>query len=120
MQSPIMWTIVIALLVILVIFCIKVCMLQEIHHNYTFMKASIRPSNFPPGPPCLGWIGSLPYLDVRNLSRSFINLSQKYGDIFSIFVGTKPVVVLNSWTLISEGNHLSFLSAVKKRTISQQ
>ena len=73
----------------------------------TFSQASIRPSNFPPGPPCLGWIGSLPYLDVRNLSRSFINLSQKYGDIFSIFVGTKPVVVLNSWTLISEGSHLT-------------
>lgn len=35
--------------------------------------------------------------------RSFLNLSQKYGDIFSIFVGTKPVVVLNSWALISEG-----------------
>ena len=113
-----MWTIVVALLVILVIFCIKVCVhcnldnsarnSSSVKFNNPFLKASIRPSNFPPGPPCLGWIGSLPYLDVRNLSRSFINLSQKYGDIFSIFVGTKPVVVLNSWTLISEGGHLSF------------
>jgi len=83
-----MWTeVLIALLVILVVFCIK---------------ASIRPKNFPPGPPCLGWIGSLPYLDVRNLTSSFLNLSQRYGTIFSIFVGTKPVVVLNSWVLISE------------------
>jgi len=82
-----MWTVVVALLAILIVFCIK---------------ASIRPSNFPPGPPCIAWLGSLPWLDVRNLSRSFLNLSQKYGEIFSIFVGTKPVVVLNSWELVSE------------------
>ena len=50
-----MWSVLVAILVILVVFCIR---------------ASIRPKNFPPGPPCLGWVGSLPYLDVRNLSRS--------------------------------------------------
>lgn len=49
-----MWGVVAALVAILVIFCIK---------------ASIRPKGFPPGPPCLGWVGSLPWLDVRNLSR---------------------------------------------------
>ena len=111
-----------ALLVILVIFCIKVYIARNsssTKSNNTFLKASIRPSNFPPGPPCLGWIGSLPYLDVRNLSRSFINLSQKYGDIFSIFVGTKPVVVLNSWTLVSEGSPLHFYQQLKS-TFSQQ
>lgn len=82
-----MWTVVVAVLVILVLLCIK---------------ASIRPSNFPPGPPCLAWAGSLPYLDVRNLSKSFLKLSQKHGDIFSIFVGHTPVVVLNSYALIKE------------------
>ena len=44
-----MWTVVVAILVILVVLCIK---------------ASIRPSNFPPGPPCLAFAGSLPYLEV--------------------------------------------------------
>jgi len=82
-----MWTVVVAVLVILVIICIK---------------ASIRPSNFPPGPPCLAFAGSLLHVDVRNLSKSFQNLSQKYGDIFSIFVGRAPVVVLNSFPLIKE------------------
>jgi len=78
---------VLAIVVILVVFCIK---------------ASIRPSNFPPGPPCLAVFGSLPWLDVRNLSKSFLKLSGKYGDIFSIFVGRTPVVVLNSYSLIKE------------------
>jgi len=82
-----MWTIIVAILVIIIVLCIK---------------ASIRPSNFPPGPPCLAFAGSLPYLDVRNLSKSFQKLSQKYGDIYSIFVGRAPVVVLNSYPLIKE------------------
>ena len=82
-----MWTVVVAIFVILVVLCIK---------------ASIRPSNFPPGPPCLAFAGSLPFVEVRNLTNSFKKLSQKYGDIFSIYVGRTPVVVLNSFDLIKE------------------
>lgn len=82
-----MWTVVVAILVVLIALCIK---------------ASIRPSNFPPGPPCFAIAGSLPYLEVRNLTNSFKKLSQKYGDIFSIFIGQTPVVVLNSFDLIKE------------------
>ena len=51
-QTGRMWTVVVAILVILVVLCIK---------------ASIRPSNFPPGPPCLAFAGSLPYLEVRRV-----------------------------------------------------
>ena len=84
----IMWTgVLVAILVVIIALCIK---------------ASIRPSNFPPGPPCIAWAGSLPYLDVRNLTNSFKKLSQKYGVIFSIFIGSRPVVVLNSYELIKE------------------
>ena len=42
------------------------------------------------------------FLQVRNLTNSFKKLSQKYGDIFSIYVGRTPVVVLNSFDLIKE------------------
>ena len=82
-----MWTVVVAILVVIIALSIK---------------ASIRPSNFPPGPPCFAVAGSLPYLDVRNLTNSFKKLSEKYGDIFSIFIGRTPVVVLNSYELIKE------------------
>jgi len=84
---PTMWQYIVAILVIIIVLCIK---------------ASIRPSNFPPGPPCFAFAGSLPYLDVRNLTNSFKKLSQKHGDIFSIFIGQTPVVVLNSYELIKE------------------
>jgi len=66
------------------------------------VKASFRPRNFPPGPPSLPLVGSMPWLDVRNLGKTFSGLSKKYGEIFSVFVGSKPVVVLNSWATIKE------------------
>jgi cytochrome P450 len=65
-------------------------------------QASIRPKKYPPGPPCIAFLGSLPYLDVKNLSKSFSDLAKKHGDIFSIFIGRTPVVVVNGWHLIKE------------------
>lgn len=83
-----MWTqIIVAVLVIIVI---------------AVFRASFRPRNFPPGPLSLPLAGSVPFLDVRNLGKSFKDLSVKYGDIFSVFVGSKPVVVLNSYSVIKE------------------
>jgi len=66
----------------------------------TLFRASLRPKKFPPGPINFPLFGSLPYVDVRNLSKSFKKLSKKYGDIFSLFVGQTPVVIINSYDLI--------------------
>jgi hypothetical protein len=66
----------------------------------SLFRASLRPKKFPPGPTNIPILGSLLYVDVRNLSKSFSKLSKKYGDIFSLFVGRTPVVVLNSYDLI--------------------
>jgi len=71
--------------VILVIYLIKSCQ---------------RPKKFPPGPRNFPLLGSLLYVDVRNLSKSFNKLSKKFGDIFSIYVGNIPVVVLNNYDII--------------------
>ena len=54
------------------------------------------------GPIGFPLVGYLPFLDVPNLGRSFQRISKRYGDIFSIMVGTKPLVILNSWPLIKE------------------
>ena len=86
-------------MLIVIILKRKHCCLAQIKF---FFQASIRPRNFPPGPPCLAFLGSLPYLDVRNLSKSFIKLTEKHGDIYSVFIGTTPVVVLNSWEVIKD------------------
>jgi len=68
----------------------------------SILKSSIRPRNFPPGPVGLPLVGHIPFIDVKNVGRSCKKLGKKYGDIFSIFLGTKTVVVLNSWPLIKE------------------
>ena len=54
------------------------------------------------GPPGLPFVGYVPFLDPRNLNRSFNRLGRRYGDIFSVFLGKSPVVVLNSFPLIKE------------------
>ena len=69
---------------------------------FSIIRASIRPRNFPPGPLGLPIIGYLLFLDVKNIGKSFKRLGNRYGDIFSIFIGTKPCVVLNSYPLIKE------------------
>jgi cytochrome P450 len=66
------------------------------------VKTNVRPKDFPPGPLSLPLLGSVLFLDVRNLGKSFKRLGNRYGDIFSIFIGTKPAVVLNSYPIIKE------------------
>ena len=41
-------------------------------------------------------LGYLPFLNVFDLGGSFSNLSKKFGDVFSLKVGTQMAVVLNS------------------------
>jgi len=76
----------------------------------SIIRSSMRPANFPPGPLGLPIVGYLPFLDARNVGRSFRILSQKYGSVFSIMVGTKPLVVLNSYKTIKEAFARSELS----------
>merc|ERR1712123_121631 len=85
-NSPTMWPQIIGALIIIA--------------GVSLFRASLRPKKFPPGPTNIPLIGSLLYVDVRNLSKSFSKLSKKYGDIFSLFVGRTPVVVINSYELI--------------------
>ena len=47
-------------------------------------------------------MGYMPFLDVKNLNKSFKRLGQRYGDIFSIFLGTSPCIILNSYPVIKE------------------
>ena len=45
-------------------------------------------------------LGYLPFLDVLDLGGSFSRLSRKYGDVFSLKVGTETAVVLSSYDAI--------------------
>ena len=51
---------------------------------------SRRPHGFPPGPPALPWIGSLPFMSfVDDYLADFMRLRDKYGQIYSIKLGKR-------------------------------
>jgi len=58
--------------------------------------------NLPPSPLItLPLIGNLHYINLP-LHRSLHNLSQKYGNIFSLWFGSRRVVVISSQTLVQQ------------------
>ncbi|XP_078503729.1 cytochrome P450 2K1-like isoform X2 [Lissotriton helveticus] len=64
-------------------------------------------NNFPPGPRPLPLIGNLHLLDLRRPQKTFIELSKKYGSVFSIQLGMKKMVVLTGYETVKDAlvNH---------------
>nr|BAV93926.1 cytochrome P450 3201G3 [Chamberlinius hualienensis] len=65
----------------------------------------------PPGPWGLPLVGYLPWIR-KNAYESFIDISKKYGGLFSVNLGRETVVVLNDWkavkaTLLDQPNVFS-------------
>ena len=60
-----------------------------------------RQKNLPPGPFSLPILGTLPWLgaDVR---EPLEELKKKYGDVFTVYLGSKPSVMLCSQEAIKE------------------
>ncbi|XP_010543254.1 PREDICTED: cytochrome P450 81D1-like [Tarenaya hassleriana] len=56
---------------------------------------------FPPSPPSLPFVGHLFYLK-KPLHRTFRELSDKYGPVFSLRVGNRRIVIVSSPSLVQE------------------
>ncbi|XP_031817498.1 cytochrome P450 2F2 [Sarcophilus harrisii] len=56
----------------------------------------------PPGPRPLPLLGNLLQLRSRDMLASLTKLSQEYGPIFTVHLGTKPVVVLSGYEAVKE------------------
>ncbi|NP_001013583.1 cytochrome P450 2X6 [Danio rerio] len=61
-----------------------------------------KPKNFPPGPPPVPIFGSLLQLNLANPLKDFEKFAEKYGEIFSLYTGSRPAVILNSFAVIKE------------------
>ncbi|XP_066437332.1 cytochrome P450 2F2-like isoform X2 [Eleutherodactylus coqui] len=59
-------------------------------------------SELPPGPTPLPIIGTLHKMNLSDMVKSFQNLSKTYGDIFTVYEGSQPVIVLCSYKAIKE------------------
>ncbi|CAB1444503.1 unnamed protein product [Pleuronectes platessa] len=62
-----------------------------------------RPSGFPPGPRVLPLVGNMLSLDFKNLPRQMTQLAEKYGNVYSLKMGSSWVVVLNGLDALQEG-----------------
>uniref|UniRef100_A0A7N6BI03 Cytochrome P450, family 2, subfamily X, polypeptide 9 n=1 Tax=Anabas testudineus TaxID=64144 RepID=A0A7N6BI03_ANATE len=61
-----------------------------------------RPKNFPPGPLTLPVLGNLINLSLENPLKDFEMLRKSYGNVYSLFIGPKPAVVINGVNAIKE------------------
>ncbi|PVH97443.1 cytochrome P450 [Periconia macrospinosa] len=55
-----------------------------------------RPRNYPPGPPTLPLIGNLHQIPSEKRHLQFQKWALEYGPIYSLILGTKVIIVLNS------------------------
>ncbi|KAJ9577819.1 hypothetical protein L9F63_005610 [Diploptera punctata] len=55
-----------------------------------------RPKNFPPGPPCLPIVGSIPFIPSKNVH--FVmqgEWKKKYGNIVGLMFGQRPAIAVS-------------------------
>ncbi|KAG9496323.1 hypothetical protein J7337_012909 [Fusarium musae] len=55
-----------------------------------------RPAGYPPGPPTLPIIGNLHQIPNRKRHIQFQKWAEEYGPIYSLILGRKVMIVLNS------------------------
>ncbi|XP_054589339.2 cytochrome P450 2D9 isoform X1 [Nothobranchius furzeri] len=63
---------------------------------------SQRPKNFPPGPPAWPVLGNLFHLTSEDPVKNLEKLRQSYGNVYSLFLGSKPAVVINGLKAMKE------------------
>ncbi|XP_056138635.1 cytochrome P450 2B4-like [Lampris incognitus] len=61
-----------------------------------------RPKNFPPGPSPLPLFGNLLHFDSGNPVNDFQKLAKHYGNVYSVFLGHRPVVIISGLRALKE------------------
>lgn len=69
---------------------------------WRIFKLGQRPKGFPPGPPTLPLIGNLHQIPTEKRHLQFEKWAREYGPIYSLMLGTKVMVVLNSDQIVKD------------------
>ncbi|XP_030411097.1 cytochrome P450 2K4-like [Gopherus evgoodei] len=83
------------------IFLLFVLTILFIMKTEKFWNSSFR-EDFPPGPKPLPIIGNLHIMDLKRPYRTMLELSKKYGPVFSIQIGCQKMVVLSGYETMKE------------------
>nr|XP_046250390.1 cytochrome P450 2F2-like [Scatophagus argus] len=67
-----------------------------------FLLKSQRPKNFPPGPLVLPIVGNILHLSLDNPLKDFERLRKSYGNVYSLYMGSRPVVVISGVKAMKE------------------
>ncbi|XP_063793857.1 cytochrome P450 2A4-like [Pseudophryne corroboree] len=70
--------------------------------SYLCLKRYWRNDTLPPGPTPLPLLGNFLELGVGGLVNSMTKLTEKYGDIFTVYLGSRPVVVVTGYKLVRQ------------------
>ncbi|XP_075057402.1 cytochrome P450 2K4-like [Mixophyes fleayi] len=82
----------ILLFIVIILFLAKVFNNRKQHNN----------NNFPPGPTPLPIIGNMHIIDLAKPHNTFIELSKKYGSVFSIQLGLEKMVILCGYDAVKD------------------
>ncbi|XP_063287219.1 cytochrome P450 2C23-like [Pelobates fuscus] len=63
---------------------------------------SRKPSNLPPGPTPLPLIGNVLQLNFKDFVKYFVKIGTKYGPVSMVYLGPRPVVILNGHDVVRE------------------
>uniref|UniRef100_A0A674J3C0 Uncharacterized protein n=2 Tax=Terrapene triunguis TaxID=2587831 RepID=A0A674J3C0_9SAUR len=83
------------------IFLLFVLTLLFIMKTEKFWNSNFQ-EDFPPGPKPLPIIGNLHIMDLKRPYRTMLELSKKYGPVFSIQMGCQKMVVLSGYETVKE------------------
>ncbi|XP_066504716.1 cytochrome P450 2D15-like [Hoplias malabaricus] len=61
-----------------------------------------RPKDFPPGPRPVPIFGNLFQLNLTNPLKDFKRLAERYGNVYSLYIGGRPAVVLTGLKALKE------------------
>ncbi|XP_063065815.1 cytochrome P450 2D14-like [Engraulis encrasicolus] len=61
-----------------------------------------RRPGFPPGPPALPLLGNLLHLSMKDPMPDLEKIAGRYGNVYSLFLGNKPVVMLHGLQAVRE------------------